>query len=88
MSEKIIRAKKYDRLWFLGDGYHPELVEIIAWSIGDDGPATPITAVGRFDTNQPYVIGTDVGFVAFPEGRVLRDYSDMYAHVMSTSRVA
>jgi hypothetical protein len=76
MSEKIIRAKRYDRLWFPGDTY-PELVEIIAWAIRDDGPAIPITSFGRFDVNKPYVVGTGTGFVAFPGGQMFRDWNDV-----------
>lgn len=69
MSEKIIRAKRWDQLWFLGaNGRGWDLVPIIAWAIPDSGPAIPITAFGRVDTSKPYSVGTGNGFIALPGG--------------------
>jgi hypothetical protein len=72
MSEKIVRAKRYHRLWFLGERRF-DIVDVIAWAINENGPAVPITPFGRFDVSKPYVVQTDTHFITFPEGQVLHD---------------
>lgn len=82
MSEKIVRAKRWDQLWFLGaHGRGFDIVGVIAWGIPDSGPAVPITAFGRFDVSKPYVAGDGVSFIAFPEGRVLHDSSGVDSYL-------
>jgi hypothetical protein len=76
MSEKIVRAKRWDQLWFLGaNGRGFDIIGVIAWAIPDDGPAIPITPFGRFDVSKPYVVGNGTGYIAFPAGRLLNDSS-------------
>jgi hypothetical protein len=74
MSEKVVRAKRYAQLWFLGaHGRGFDIVDIVAWIIPDSGPAIPVTPFGRFDVSKPYVVGSGVSYIAFPGGRVLSD---------------
>jgi hypothetical protein len=82
MSEKLIRAKRWDQLWFLNiNARRFDIISVIAWAIPDSGPAIPITAFGRFDVANPYVVGDGVGFIAFPEGRVLHDSNDVQLYL-------
>jgi hypothetical protein len=74
MTEKIVRAKRWDQLWFLGaNGRGWDIINVIAWAIPDSGPAVPITVFGRFDTRQPYVVGSGTHYVVMPSGHVFSD---------------
>jgi hypothetical protein len=74
MSEKIIRAKRWDQLWFLNaSGRGWDIISVIAWSVPDSGPAIPITVFGRFDITKPYVLGTGTGYIAMPSGHTFSD---------------
>jgi hypothetical protein len=87
MSEQIVRAKRWDQLWFIppsGRGW--DLISIIAWAIPDSGPTIPITAFGRVDTTKPYAVGTGNGYIAFPSGHVFSD-NNALRHFLETGNV-
>jgi len=76
MSEKIVRAKRWDQLWFLNaSGRGWDIISVIAWAIPDSGPAIPITPFGRFDTTKPYVVGSGASYIAMPSGHMFSDNS-------------
>jgi hypothetical protein len=84
MSEKIVRAKRWDQLWFIppnGRGW--DIISIIAWAIPDSGPAIPITAFGRIDASKPYIVGNGNGYIAFPSGNLFSNDSAL-RHFLDT----
>lgn len=83
MAETIIPAKPEQRIWILsGEFGNPfQLIDVIAWAIGGQGQPVPITPYGRFDTNRPYVLAGEAGWITVPDGTVLRDSHDVRTYL-------
>jgi hypothetical protein len=79
MSKKIIRAKRWDQLWFRnprGSGW--DIISVIAWVVPDSGPAVPITCFGRVDETKPYIVGSGNDFfIAFPSGHIFSNQNEV-----------
>jgi hypothetical protein len=53
-------------------------ITVLAWSIDDDGQATPITPYGQFDLTKPCAVHTEASnFIILPDGPVLHDEHDV-----------
>ncbi|WP_338832322.1 hypothetical protein [Bradyrhizobium sp. 27S5] len=74
MAETIIPAKRDQRIWLLnnqlGNPWH--LVDVIAWVVNGHDQPVPITPFGRFDTSTGFVLGTETGWMALPNGPFFR----------------
>lgn len=90
MSETIIPAQRWDRIWVLitgrdwrvgrAGGREYDTIPIIGWAVGQGAPV-PITALGRIDP--PYVIGFEGGWVALPGGETFYDSTDVVEFLRS-----
>jgi hypothetical protein len=85
MSETIVPAKPEQRLWVLSGkmGCPFDLIDVLAWVVPTSGHPIPVTVMGRLDKNAEYVLGTETGWIALPNGPTFRDSSAVLEHLRS-----
>jgi hypothetical protein len=85
MPETIIPAKPDQRIWILSSqpGNPFSLIDVIAWSVDGQDIPVPITPFGKFDVDTGYVLGTETGWVALPNGPFFRSSTEVATYLRS-----
>jgi hypothetical protein len=85
--ETIIPAKPDQRIWVLSNAgrvnQQCDIIDVIAWVVGPDGPPIPVTVAGRLAPGAEYILSTEAGWMVLPSAKSLDNSCDVTAWLKS-----